>query len=136
MFLLYQQDLLRLSPQAVLKREIDGEVSSYARSLVLGVDRRRSEIDATLQRHISGWSIDRLGMVERSVLRLATYELLWEPDVPGAVAIDEAVALARRYCSDEAGALINGVLGAVLAAERNRGQQEPARAEPPAENCS
>jgi N utilization substance protein B len=53
--------------------------------------------------------------LERSILRLATFELLWEDDVPAAVAVDEAVTLARRFCSDEAGALVNGVLGALVA---------------------
>jgi N utilization substance protein B len=92
-------------------------VDPYARSLVLGVAEEREAIDAVLQRHVAGWSLDRLGTLERSILRLATYELLWEADVPAAVAMDEAVGLAKRFCSDEAGALVNGILGSLAACE-------------------
>jgi N utilization substance protein B len=87
---------------------------------VMGVARERSDIDSILQEHVSGWSVDRLGVLERSILRLAAFELLWRPDVPAAVAIDEAVALAKRFCSDEAGALVNGVLGSLIAAKDAR----------------
>ena len=61
-----------------------------------------------------------LGVLERAILRLAAYELLWAMDVPAAVVIDEAVELAKRFCSDEAGALVNGVLGSLIAAKDAR----------------
>lgn len=78
-----------------------------------GVDTHSGDIDAILSTNLSGWTLDRLGILERSILRLAVYEMLWESEVPRAVAIDEAVELAKRFCSDEAGALVNGVLGSV-----------------------
>jgi N utilization substance protein B len=114
-FILYQQDLLQLEPAAAIARENRGEVDVYTRSLVLGVGQHREEIDRRLVPHLANWSLERLGALERSILRLATFELLWEDDVPAAVAVDEAVTLARRFCSDEAGALVNGVLGALVA---------------------
>ena len=77
-------------------------------------------IDTVLHSHVAGWSLERLGTLERAILRLAAYELLWEPEVPEAVAIDEAVELAKRFCSDEAAALVNGVLGSVAASEKDR----------------
>jgi N utilization substance protein B len=120
-FILYQQDLLELTPGAALQRtgEAAGEaaVDPYARSLVLGVAEEREAIDAVLRRHVAGWSLDRLGTLERSILRLATYELLWEPGVPAPVVMDEAVGLAKRFCSDEAGALVNGILGSLATCE-------------------
>jgi N utilization substance protein B len=119
-FVLYQQDLLKLTPEAALQRLHAAEVDEYALVLVMGVARERSDIDSILQEHVSGWSVDRLGVLERSILRLAAFELLWRPDVPAAVAIDEAVALAKRFCSDEAGALVNGVLGSLIAAKDAR----------------
>jgi N utilization substance protein B len=119
-FVLYQQDLLKLTPEAALQRLHAAEVDEYALVLVMGVARERSDIDSILQEHVSGWSVDRLGVLERSILRLAAFELLWRPDVPAAVAIDEAVALAKRFCSDEAGALVNGVLGSLIAAKDTR----------------
>jgi N utilization substance protein B len=112
-FILYQQDLLELTPGAALRRVDDAGVDPYARGLVLGVAQYLEAIDAILQQHVAGWSLERLGTLERSVLRLATYELLWEAGVPEAVVIDEAVELAKRFCSDEAGALVNGILGSI-----------------------
>jgi N utilization substance protein B len=112
-FILYQQDLLELTPGAALRRVDDAGVDPYARGLVLGVAQYLEAIDALLQQHVAGWSLERLGTLERSVLRLATYELLWEAGVPEAVVIDEAVGLAKRFCSDEAGALVNGILGSI-----------------------
>jgi N utilization substance protein B len=114
-FVLYQQDLLRLTPESAIGRRQQGELDDYALTLVIGVMRELPAIDAILKDHISRWTVDRLGVLERAILRLAVYELLHGRDVPQAVAIDEAVELAKRFCSDEAGALVNGVLGAVIA---------------------
>ena len=97
-----------------MARESGRDIDAYARSLVLGVGQNQADIDARLAPHLANWDLDRLGALERSILRLATYELLWEEDLPAAVAVDEAVTLARKFCSDEAGALINGVLGSLL----------------------
>jgi N utilization substance protein B len=113
-FILYQQDLLDLTPQAAIARDNDGQVDAYTRSLVLGVGHNREDIDARLVPHLANWSLERLGGLERSILRLAAFELLWGEDVPAAVAVDEAVTLAKRFCSDEAGALVNGVLGSLM----------------------
>ncbi len=113
-FILYQQDLLGLTPQAAIARENDGVIDRYTRSLVLGVGRNQADIDARLTPHLSNWSLQRLGALERSILRVAAFELLWEEDLPSAVAVDEAVSLAKRFCSDEAGALVNGVLGSLM----------------------
>ena len=126
MFFLYQQDLLRLTPQTALERDRGAELDDYASTLVMGVTNVQDEIDEILQRHLSGWTLGRLGVLERSILRVAAYELLWAPDMPSAVAIDEAVALAKRFCSDEAGALVNGVLGS-LATAAEVGDESAAR---------
>ncbi len=81
-----------------------------ARSLTHCVWQARTELDDVLQRHLHDWSVARLGLVERAVLRLALYELLHQPEVPVAVVINEAVALAKRFASKEAGGLVNAVL--------------------------
>ena len=119
-FILYQKDLLELTSAAALRRVDEADLDPYARSLVLGVDEEREAIDQVLQGHVEGWSLERLGTLERSILRLATYELLWEASVPEAVVIDEAVQLAKRFCSDEAGAFINGILGSIAVSETER----------------
>ncbi|MBN1630728.1 MAG: transcription antitermination factor NusB [Thermoleophilia bacterium] len=114
MIVLYQQDLLGLSPTAAMERLAEERLGSYARQLVEGVGKEREDIDRLLGVHVAGWTLDRLGVLERAILRCATYELFWEKEVPQAVAIDEAVNLAKRFCSPEAGALVNGVLGSLV----------------------
>jgi len=111
--ILYQQDLLGLDAEAALARVEGEEIGDRARSLVLGVAEHREAIDALLAKHVMGWSVERLGVLERCILRLAVHELLNEADVPEAVVIDEAVELAKRYCSEEAAALVNGALGSL-----------------------
>jgi transcription antitermination protein NusB len=114
-FILYQQDLLQLGAEEAIARAGGATVDEYTAALVRGVDGRRTEIDGALEQHIERWSLQRLGVLERAILRLAAYELLWEPEVPSAVVIDEAVESAKRFCSDEAGSLVNGVLGSLAA---------------------
>lgn len=114
-FALYRQDLLNLSPETALL-DSGGEVDAYSRELVLGTNARLQEVDQLLDQSLLEWPLERLGVLERSILRIAAYELLAEPSVPAAVVIAEAVNLAKRYCSVEAGALVNGVLGSLLPA--------------------
>jgi N utilization substance protein B len=112
---LYQGDLLGISPIAALERaeRTEAVADAYTRRLVLGVGEHIQTIDDVVSRHLAGWTLERLGSVERSILRIGAFELGWVPDVPSAVIVDEAVELAKRFASDEAGSLVNGVLGAV-----------------------
>jgi transcription antitermination protein NusB len=114
-FALYRQDLLNTTAEAALLSYSEVQTDSYARELVRGVARERESIDSVLKEHLTDWNLERLGILERSIMRIAMYELLEEAEVPEAVVIDEAVTLAKRYCSVEAGALVNGVLGSVVA---------------------
>jgi N utilization substance protein B len=118
-FVLYQQDLLKLGMEAALGRVQADSLDEYATRLVRGVSSRRSEIDALLGEYLSGWNLARLGVLERAILRVAAYELLNESEVPVAVVVDEAVNLAKRFCSAEAGALVNGILGSAARAARH-----------------
>jgi N utilization substance protein B len=117
-FILYQQDLLGLTAESAIRRSRSVDVDEYVRRLVLGVGLHRVDLDRLISDNITGWTLDRLGILERAILRIATYELVWEREVPDAVVINEAVALAKRFCSAEAGALVNGVLGALAVSER------------------
>lgn len=94
-----------------------GDVRDFAGELVDGCLHHAAELDAAITTASSNWSLNELGKVERAVLRLGTYELRHRPDVPVAVAIDEAVELAKVYAGAEAGAFVNGVL-ASLASDR------------------
>ena len=108
MFLLYQWDVTG-QPLASL---YEGEVDPFARELAEAVVSQAEELDARLSAASEGWPADRLGALERNVLRIGIFELE-RGDVPVEVAIDEAVTLAKRYSSDEAGRLVNGILGRI-----------------------
>jgi N utilization substance protein B len=117
---LYEADLRRSDPLAVLRdRVADGNppVPEHAVRLVEGAVEQRTRIDELIEQHASGWSLDRLPDVDRAILRMAVYELLWVDDVPDAVVIDEAVELAKALSTDDSPAYVNGVLGAILDAE-------------------
>jgi N utilization substance protein B len=89
-------------------------VNDYTVELVEGVQEHRPRIDEILAQYAEGWTVDRMPDVDRAVLRLGVYELLWREDVPDAVAIDEAVELAKTLSTDESPRFVNGVLGRVL----------------------
>jgi N utilization substance protein B len=107
-FLLYQWDVTG-QPLASL---YEGEVDKFAQETAKAVAARVGELDRRITEASESWAADRLGAVERNILRLATYELD-EGSVPLEVVIDEAVTLAKRYATEEAGRLVNGILGRI-----------------------
>jgi N utilization substance protein B len=88
-------------------------VNDYTVSLVEGVTEHRVRIDELLSEHSEDWTVQRMPPVDRAVLRLGLYELLWVSDVPDAVAIDEAVELAKSLSTDDSPRFVNGVLGKI-----------------------
>ncbi len=96
-------------------QELNEEGQAFARQLVEGVLADRAELDALITRFAPEWPVEQLAIIDRNVLRLALYELLYLGDVPVKVAINEAVELAKTYGSDSAPRFVNGVLGAFLA---------------------
>jgi transcription antitermination protein NusB len=95
----------------------EGEVDDYTRHLAQAVTERAGNLDARITEVSDDWTADRLGAVERNVLRVALEELE-EGEVPVEVVLDEAVRLAKRYASEDAGRLVNGILGKVVREER------------------
>jgi N utilization substance protein B len=89
-------------------------VSPYAAELVRGVQSHRGQIDELLGEHAQGWTLDRMPAVDRNILRIGAYELLWGDDVPDAVAISESVALARDLSTDGSPSFVNGLLARLL----------------------
>src|SRR3954468_8468796 len=117
---LYAADLRGRSRTDQLGDEVaagNPPVPEHTVRLVEGVTEHAPRIDELVDRHASGWSLERLPDVDRAILRMAVFELLWVDDVPDAVVIDEAVELAKALSTDESPAYVNGVLGAILAAE-------------------
>jgi transcription antitermination protein NusB len=88
-------------------------VNEYTVKLVEGVAAHRDRIDELLTEHAEGWTLSRMPAVDLAILRLGLYELLWMPDVPDPVAIDEAVSLARTLSTDDSPRFVNGVLGRI-----------------------
>jgi transcription antitermination protein NusB len=109
LFVLYQWDVTG-KPLASLH---EGELDPYAQDLVDGVAVEAESLDARIDDASSEWSVDRLGALERNALRIAIFELD-RGEVPLEAAIDEAVSLAKRYSSEDAGRLVNGILGRVV----------------------
>jgi transcription antitermination protein NusB len=85
-------------------------VSEYAAALVRGVTANRDRIESLIGEHAEGWTLDRMPIVDRNVLRIGVYELLWADDVPDGVAISEAVQLATDLSTDASPAFVNGIL--------------------------
>jgi N utilization substance protein B len=113
---LYQSDLLGRPLEQTFPRD----VPPFTRALAQLVRDRQGELDELIRRHASGWSLERIAPLERSILRVGLVELLHGSELPGETAIppegaiDEAVETAKRFCGAEAPAFVNGILGAVL----------------------
>ena len=117
---LYEADVRRTDRLELLRERVaEGSppVADHAVRLVEGATEHHVRIDELIDRHARGWSLDRLPDVDRAILRMAVFELLWADDVPDAVVIDEAVELAKALSTDDSPSFVNGVLGAILAAE-------------------
>lgn len=117
MELCYEAETKGLASSDVIA-ELPVSPDSYALRLVEGLSGRTAEVDALISRHSSAWSLDRMPAVDRCLLRLSTYELLAEADVPLAVVIDEAVELAKEYSTEDSGRFVNGVLSSIAAEVR------------------
>ena len=109
LFLLYQWDVTA-QPLASL---YEGEVEPYARQTAEAVAAEAPELDRRITEASEDWTADRLGAVERNILRIALHELDGD-EVPDEVAINEAVTLAKRYATDDAARLVNGILGRIV----------------------
>lgn len=89
------------------------EVVAYALELVTGVQEHHAEIDELIARYADRWTIERMPMIDRNVIRIALFELLWGDDVPVPVAINEAVELVKALSTDDSGRFVNGLLGKI-----------------------
>ena len=115
--LLYASELRGESATVALDRAIDegeGPTNSYTADLVRGVVEHLARIDEVLSSYSEGWTLERMPAVDRNVLRLGVFELLYVDDVPDPVAVSEALALVRDLSTDESPQFVNGILGAVL----------------------
>jgi transcription antitermination protein NusB len=98
------------------EEEPDESALDYALQLVAGVQDHQADIDELIVRYADRWAIQRMPLVDRNLVRMAVYELVWREDIPVAVAINEAVELAKELSTDDSGRFVNGLLGRIAEA--------------------
>jgi N utilization substance protein B len=107
-------ELLDEAEQQSEDKAAQSEIFAYARQAVLGVSQHQAEIDDQLETYAQGWSLNRMPALDRAILRLATWEILFNDEIPDGVAIDEAVELAKEYSTDNSASFVNGLLGKIV----------------------
>jgi len=115
--LLYEAESKHVVADELLA-ELQIQPEPYATALIVGVATHAQAIDDLIVRHSREWALERMPVVDRQLLRLATFELMERPDVPTAVVLDEAVELAKSYSTENSGRFVNGVLAAIAASVR------------------
>lgn len=118
--LLYETDIRGTNlVETLVSRDVPADgpdarpIRDYTKELVNGVSNNRRKIDELITTYAQGWDMDRLPAVDRNILRLGIYEILWSTDVPTSVAIDESLVLAKELSSDDSSKYIHGVLGRI-----------------------
>jgi transcription antitermination protein NusB len=115
--ILFEADLRGEDPVTLVAGRVGSAdvppVNDYTVTLVEGVTAHQARIDDLISEHAEGWTLQRMPAVDRAVLRIGLYELLWATDVPDAVAIDEAIELAKGLSTDDSPRFVNGVLGRI-----------------------
>jgi N utilization substance protein B len=114
--ILYQADVTGADSHLVLEdwERAGKPVDPFARELVDGVAAHRSEIDANLERLAEEWTVDRMASLDRTILRIACFELLHRPDTPTGAVIDEAVQAAKELSTEDSSRFVNGILGRLV----------------------
>ena len=129
---LYEMDITKVNPTKVLEDTIEEheahfEQRAYAERIVHGYHEHSAQIHALLADRMTDYDFTRIAAIDRNVLRIATYELLFEPAIPPAVTLNEAIEIAKKYSTAESGKFVNGVLGRVLA-ETSKANWDPTTA--------
>jgi len=129
---LYQVDIRKEDPSALLedfwqqkissKEDLTVSIKEFATSLVEGVLKNLDSIDKVISSYAENWQLDRMAIIDRNIMRMATFELLYVDDIPPKVSINEAVDLAKKYGDTESGKFVNGILDKISKKERKNGE--------------
>ena len=111
--LLYEADIRKVDPARLLEQRTDIEIRDFASQILTLVAQHRQKIDELIATYARGWDMDRMPAVDRNILRIAIAELIWSADVPEAVAISEALDLAKELSTDESAGFIHGLLAQI-----------------------
>lgn len=116
MQILFQLEINDIDPVQAIGNHLGEEKSDkFLLMLVLGVEENKERIDNVIIQHLENWTIDRIASVERTVLRIATYEIIFVDSIPESVSINEGVELAKKYADEKSGKFVNGVLSKIIA---------------------
>lgn len=112
---LYQIDLAKAEPEKALeqywKNNIDTEeIQEFANLLVEGVTSHLSELDQLIEKHSTHWKLSRMACVDRNILRMSTYELMYCKDIPASVSLNEAIEIGKKFGTEDSSSFINGIL--------------------------
>lgn len=114
--ILFQLDINDKNPEKAIDEQFESlEVDAYLNALVEGVASYKDQLDQKITEHMEKWSIDRIASVEKTILRIAVFEISYREDIPVNVAINEAVELANAYGDEKSGKFVNGVLSKIIA---------------------
>lgn len=137
---LYQRDLVRANPDRALgylcnDEDVPEEVRAFAAELLEGVIEHQDELDVKIGGYAHDWRLERIAPVDRNIMRLAMYELLYRQDIPVSVSINEAVELAKAYGEEDSSRFVNGILGHLarhlaVTGVRAEGAADPVQPEP------
>lgn len=117
-----QNDIRNAGLMVIQTSDADSESKDFAKELFIGVLSSLDELDSIISKFLENWKLDRLFIIDRSILRLSLYELKKIPDTPASVVIDQAVRMAKKFGNDDSSKFINGILGAIFRAgnEKNK----------------
>ncbi|GEN45280.1 transcription antitermination factor NusB [Alkalibacillus haloalkaliphilus] len=111
---LFQIDINKDAKHEDLFRVLDEDLSIFSTQIIKGVMEYKEELDTLIEQNLEHWSINRIGAVEKTLLRIAAYEMRYVDDTPDKVAVNEAVELAKRFHDEQSGKFINGVLSKIM----------------------
>lgn len=115
--LLYEGDIRKTSASALMAQrltDIEYVIREFTKELIDGIEANRRKIDELITTYSQGWDMDRMPVIDRNILRIGIYEVLWSKDVPEAVAISEALELAQTLSTEDSSKYINGVLSKIV----------------------
>lgn len=129
--ILYQIDITRDDPESCLQNfwqlnteeEVEPDIKNFSAELVKGVAEHLEAIDERISKYATNWQLKRMAVVDRNILRMACYELIFRDDIPPKVSINEAVELAKSYSGSESGKFVNGVLDKIKSEKDNSGNK-------------
>ncbi|MFA5146342.1 MAG: transcription antitermination factor NusB [Candidatus Omnitrophota bacterium] len=123
---LYAIDITKDAPDKCIEmfwknnEEVEAAVREFTDALVLGVTKNRKVIDKVLSDYATNWQLERMAVIDRNILRFATYELLFSSEIPPKVSINEAIDIAKKYGDKDSGKFVNGILDKINKTERNK----------------